>query len=162
MNSYAIFPMQENDLPEVWEMECSQHLIPWSLRSFSDALNNGWYCRVARDNQRNLMGYTISMTAGDVEELLIITVGPKVVRLGVGKFLMRELIVEAKARQATNLFLEVRESNHPARGLYEQMGFKITGVRKNYYKSSARAELNSSDQREHALLMSLDLAILNG
>jgi ribosomal-protein-alanine N-acetyltransferase len=31
------------------------------------------------------------------------------------------------------LHLEVRESNHTARRLYERLGFQIDGLRKKYY-----------------------------
>ncbi|MGZ7144902.1 GNAT family N-acetyltransferase, partial [Streptococcus pyogenes] len=33
------------------------------------------------------------------------------------------------------VFLEVRESNKAARGLYEKFGFKKVGLRKKYYQN---------------------------
>lgn len=37
------------------------------------------------------------------------------------------------------VFLEVRESNKAARGLYEKFGFREVGLRKNYYQNPVEA-----------------------
>ena len=44
-----------------------------------------------------------------------------------------------------NILLEVRESNTAARSLYDSLGFRPVGVRKNYYKNPV----------ENAILMDL-------
>jgi ribosomal-protein-alanine N-acetyltransferase len=38
-------------------------------------------------------------------------------------------------QKINKIFLEVRESNLPARKLYEGVGFKKMGIRKNYYQT---------------------------
>ena len=48
------------------------------------------------------------------------------------------------------IYLEVRESNHSARALYESLGFTVSGTRKNYYRRG--------DGHEHAVLMQCLLA----
>ena len=50
-----------------------------------------------------------------------------------------------KEQNAYNIFLEVRDSNKVARGLYERSGFTEIGVRTNYYGD------------EDAIVMKLDL-----
>ena len=50
----------------------------------------------------------------------------------------------------TRCLLEVRVSNTSAIQLYEKLGFKRDGIRKNYYPTE-------TSMREDALLMSLDL-----
>ena len=46
---------------------------------------------------------------------------------------MRHVLTEAGRRGALRATLEVRESNEPARRLYESLGFAVTAVRPRYY-----------------------------
>jgi ribosomal-protein-alanine N-acetyltransferase len=62
------------------------------------------------------------------------------------KLLAKALEIAGERGMATAL-LEVRESNIPARRLYERHGFTITGRRKDYYRNPM----------DDALLMSLNL-----
>ena len=55
-------------------------------------------------------------------------------RRGVGEALVRAMLADAKGRGAAFLTLEVRESNRPARRLYERCGFRTVAVRKDYYE----------------------------
>lgn len=148
--------MTGTDVPDVAAMEASQHSQPWSERSFYDALDARWHCRVLKKNSL-LIGYCVTMTAGDDEELLTIAVCPEVTGQGYGKTLMQAVVRDARQRGADRLLLEVRASNTIAIRLYEQMGFKIDGMRKNYYPVPAEPARQTPALREHALLMSLVL-----
>jgi ribosomal-protein-alanine N-acetyltransferase len=48
--------------------------------------------------------------------------------------LLQELIQRAESEPAAAILLEVRESNLPARQLYEKHGFREVGRRRTYYK----------------------------
>ena len=52
---------------------------------------------------------------------------------GIGTALLKHLINVSKDENCDFLTLEVRVSNKPARKLYEKLGFKEVGVRKNFY-----------------------------
>jgi ribosomal-protein-alanine N-acetyltransferase len=67
-------------------------------------------------------------------ELENVVVSPSVRQQGVGKRLMEDLLARARKVNSAAVFLEVRESNRAARGLYEKAGFIQVGRRKNYYK----------------------------
>jgi ribosomal-protein-alanine N-acetyltransferase len=54
-------------------------------------------------------------------------------RLGLATYLMRHVLSEAARRGATRATLEVRESNEPARQLYESLGFTVAATRPAYY-----------------------------
>ena len=149
--------MNEADVPEIARIEALQHHAPWSAQSFTDALRCGWHCRVLTSPADEILGYCICMTAGDDEELLTITVRPDQTGHGYGKLLMQAAVSGARMRQTQQLFLEVRESNQIAINLYAQMGFKITGMRKNYYPIPADPAQERPAGREHALLMTLVL-----
>lgn len=150
-------PLLAADIEKVAAIEAMQHHVPWSASSFSDVLKQGWHSGVLKDANNAILGYYIAMTAGDDEELLTITVHPDAVRQGYGKRLMWDLMHHARQRGATRLFLEVRASNAPAIRLYEQLGFKMTGMRKNYYFLPANLQTETPAGREDALLMCVPL-----
>lgn len=60
-----------------------------------------------------------------------------------GTYLMQQMMAFAFAEGVKDMTLEVRESNQIARSLYEKLGFKVEGLRKNYYE----------DNKEDAILM---------
>jgi ribosomal-protein-alanine N-acetyltransferase len=69
--------------------------------------------------------------------------------LGLARRLLTLSIAEARAREARWLGLEVRPSNAAALALYRGLGFRLTSVRKGYYR----------DDCEDALVLTLDLTV---
>jgi ribosomal-protein-alanine N-acetyltransferase len=53
---------------------------------------------------------------------------------GIANELLLELIRRAESEAASAILLEVRESNLPARRLYEKHGFREVGRRRGYYR----------------------------
>jgi [ribosomal protein S18]-alanine N-acetyltransferase len=83
---------------------------------------------------RHLRGFIVGRLA-DVEcELENIVVDRRFRGHGYGLQLVQSLTAAARARNATRIFLEVRESNPAARGLYAKCGFVVTGRRPSYYR----------------------------
>jgi [ribosomal protein S18]-alanine N-acetyltransferase len=62
-------------------------------------------------------------------------------RRGLGSRLLGEFFNLVRERKGSNVFLEVRESNHAARALYEKWAFVEAGRRKNYYQDPAEDAL---------------------
>lgn len=87
---------------------------------------------VLEENGR-LTGFIVVGNIGREWELENILVADTAKRRGLGTRLMFEFLGLARERGATSVFLEVRESNRPARGLYEKWGFMEAGRRKGYY-----------------------------
>lgn len=148
------------DIAAIAAIEARQHLTPWQASSFEDALRCNWHACVLRDDDQNptaIAGYFVTMSVGDDEELLTITVAPDYIGQGHGRRLLDRWMQDSRARGVQRLFLEVRASNGSARRLYESVGFTIVGMRKNYYTIPADS-LNeqvarSSAGREDAVLM---------
>jgi ribosomal protein S18 acetylase RimI-like enzyme len=69
-------------------------------------------------------------------------------RRGIANELVRNLIQRAENEAASAILLEVRESNLPARRLYEKHGFREVGRRQVYYM----------DPTEDAILYALRFA----
>jgi ribosomal-protein-alanine acetyltransferase len=67
-------------------------------------------------------------------DIQTIAVAPEARRHGLGRALVVALLAEARARQAAEVFLEVRADNPNARALYESLGFEQIAVRPRYYQ----------------------------
>lgn len=81
-----------------------------------------------------LLGTGGLLTIGETAQILTISVLPPARRTGVGRLLVREMIAEACRRGASEVLLEVREDNEPARQLYASEGFTVLGRRRGYYE----------------------------
>jgi ribosomal-protein-alanine N-acetyltransferase len=68
-------------------------------------------------------------------ELENIVVAATARRKGIGTGLLAELVKHVRSAQGSEIFLEVRQSNHHARALYRKLGFEETGLRKGYYSN---------------------------
>src|SRR5271165_5383147 len=88
-----------------------------------------------------------SLCLPDDWEIESVVVDESARRRGIGSLLIRELLGRAVAAGATAVMLEVRESNAPARQLYEKIGFIQEYRRKDYY----------SGPFEHAIVYRLPL-----
>jgi ribosomal-protein-alanine N-acetyltransferase len=77
-------------------------------------------------------------------------VSPAHQRQGWARFMLDALALWSRGQAAQTLWLEVRQSNAPARRLYEGFGFREVGLRRGYYPLSTL-------QREDAIVMSLRL-----
>jgi [ribosomal protein S18]-alanine N-acetyltransferase len=143
--------MTDADLPSVLSIEGVAQPTPWSLEIFRDCFKSHYDCRViVRDN--NIVGFVVLSSVLDEVHLLNIAVIPAMQRRGLAWAVLREVIPEYCARGMRYMYLEVRESNHGARALYEHIGFNAAGLRRNYYLTR--------DGREDAVLMMLDLSAM--
>lgn len=91
-----------------------------------------------------LAGFLILSSVLDEAEILEVAVAENFRRAGIASGLMSEIFGWCKKNGIGQIFLEVRESNFPARAYYEKFGFSEDGRRKNYYR----------DPVEDAVLMS--------
>ena len=74
-------------------------------------------------------GYANIYTVLDEMDIVRVAVLPEYRRQGIAAEILKTVLAE---KQGT-VYLDVRESNHPAISLYKSLGFVDTGVRKNYY-----------------------------
>lgn len=88
-------------------------------------------------------GLKMVLDEGDITN---VCVDPARRGLGLATCLMKELLDLAGQRGVHRIYLEVRASNHPALALYQGVGFRKIGIRKDYYEKP----------REDALILCLD------
>ncbi len=95
---------------------------------------------------RRLLAMLVARAVDSEWEVENIVVEETYRRRGVGTHLVCEFIEHASGANASAVFLEVRQSNQPARALYCKLGFVETGSRTAYYATP----------REDAILYRLD------
>ncbi len=140
------------DLDVVVTAEATLHASPWTRGQFAGSLAAGHEAVLAHDGAGRLVGYGVVMLASGDADLLNISVLAAFQRQGHGAALLRQLMGQAKAQQATRMLLEVRPSNAPAQALYRSFGFAPIGRRKDYYPGPA-----DQGGREDAIVMAGDL-----
>ncbi|MBV9734642.1 MAG: GNAT family N-acetyltransferase [Acidisphaera sp.] len=84
-------------------------------------------------------GMALAQAAAEQSDLLTIAVIPAARRAGLGAALLRAAMQEAARRGAAAMFLEVAETNTPARALYAAAGFVPVGRRRDYYTDGGDA-----------------------
>jgi len=79
----------------------------------------------------------VTMTAGDIVDLLRIGVRPEARRSGLASRLLDELLVDTE--DASRMLLEVSVSNAAALGFYVARQFSVIDVRPHYYRDGSEA-----------------------
>ncbi|HTZ18187.1 MAG TPA: ribosomal protein S18-alanine N-acetyltransferase [Dissulfurispiraceae bacterium] len=135
MDTVVIRDMLPEDVPDAVVIERSSFTMAWSENSFySEVYGRYSITRVAAIKGR-AAGYVIARIILDEGHLLDLAVHPGFRRMGVARMLLEDVIRGLRINRCRAFYLEVRESNAAARGLYENMGFTIIGTRKTYYKN---------------------------
>ena len=126
--------LRKEDLKDVAEIEKLCFGEPWSENSLELLLRDGNF-GVAAIEEGRVVGYVGVISAPPEGEITNVATHPDFRRRGVGEGILEALKREAEDRGIESLYLEVRRSNSPARGLYEKMGFAVIGERKGFYKN---------------------------
>jgi ribosomal-protein-alanine acetyltransferase len=90
-----------------------------------------------RKERATLFGFLCAKAVAGEWEIENVVVATEFLRRGIAHQLVLELIERARNGAASAVVLEVRESNRPARCLYEKCGFREVGRRRAYYANPA-------------------------
>ena len=131
-----IFSVRRATIADVDAIAAIQGRSSWHPSTYLD------YDVFVAECSGEVVGFLASRAIGGEAEILNLVIHPEMRRLGVATKLLQ-------AVQSEEIFLEVRESNEPARLLYRKLGFTEYGERKNYYE----------DPRENAILMRLSSSL---
>ena len=126
--------MQKGDVAAVAALEAQIFSMPWSAAGFADTLPREDVIFLVAYEQDELLGYVGIYCMLDEGEITNVAVAPAARRRGIARALLTELKQQLACRNVTQIVLEVRVSNEPAIRLYEQLGFSVLGVRKNFYE----------------------------
>ena len=133
------------DLAEVAALQRQSFTHGWGAEAMQWELENTNVARiyVARTAAGDLVAYCACWIVFDELHINSLAVDERVRRQGIARRLLDQVVRDAVAEGARMATLEVRQSNAAARALYEGLGFRIEGVRRNYYQ----------DPREDGLIL---------
>lgn len=136
MNGEFVREMRYRDTAVLEKLERACFDLPWSRHSFESELKNKCAHYIVLENDEGIVGYAGMWVVIDEAHITNVAVSPDHRKKGYGRRLMRTLMQRAVEVGAETMTLEVRESNHIAQALYEQLGFKWCGIRKKYYSNN--------------------------
>ena len=104
----------------------------WTSEQYKKLVGGGVV--LVAEEAGKLCGFVCAKVIAGEWEIENVVVAAEFLRRGIANGLVRELIQRATEEAASAILLEVRESNLPARRLYEKHGFREVGRRRVYYK----------------------------
>lgn len=136
MCKFTFRRMVQDDADEVARIEAACMPVPWSRQSFwEEASHTDAYYLLALDSENNnrIVAYAGCWILANEGHITNVAVDPAYQGHGLGKMLMRELMLRVKEHGADSMTLEVRPTNTVALKLYTSLGFKSVGRRPHYY-----------------------------
>lgn len=116
------------------ELEKRCFSSPWELEEYEKSRQREDFSCLCAYTDGEFSGFLMAFHVLDECHLLDIATEEKFRRRGIGAALICELMKRAGEKDGSVIYLEVREKNQAARGLYEKLGFVPVGKRKDYYK----------------------------
>lgn len=139
--------MLVEDLDQVMEIEEDLFSVPWTREGFLTYLLKKDTMFFVVEEKEKILGFCSMMTVLDEGDILNVAVRRDRQKEGIGQFLVDSILRMADLQGIRLVHLEVREGNQTARRLYERLGFKEDGLRRNYYE----------DPVENAVLMTKEM-----
>lgn len=134
MGEIIIRKMQPEDLAKVCEIEKDNFSLPWSEKSFLESMEREDTVFLVALEDEDIAGYIGCYCIAGAGEITNVAVKASHRRKGIGGGLLQKLYEKGAALDTQEYFLEVRESNEAAIGLYLRQGFVKEGIRKNFYE----------------------------
>ena len=147
--------VEASHITDLMRIGAETNLSHWSAQSYLEEMKNSdaiMLRLVTEDN--DTIGFVVGriVLGGTVEtqyeaEIYNIAVTEAEHGRGRGQLLFNAFHSACLEKNAVNIWLEVRESNHKAIAFYERNGFEPVQTRRSFYENP----------REHAILMKLTL-----
>jgi ribosomal-protein-alanine N-acetyltransferase len=140
----TIVSADSGHLPGINAIE-QQLVSPWSTSQVKDELTliHGWQFIAIQPCPDRILGYIFGSICTDEAEIRKFAVATKARRQGLGRKLLAHSLSFLQSQNINTCFLELRESNVAALGLYSLFEFKKIGLRKSYYNNPS----------EHAIIL---------
>ena len=139
----SILLADESHAPLIAALEACTFSHPQSEKSLVEFFKSERNFAVVCLENGELVSYCTLTSVIDEAQIINVATAPEYKRQGCAKAVFERIFEECARRGIITVSLEVRESNSPARALYEDLGFSVAGKRKDFY----------TDPRENALIM---------
>lgn len=135
---FKIEKMTISDLEEIKDVLEKDFDDFWKDNTLKEELlsNYSYFITIKLSKTNEILGFAGFKKTLDTADIMNIVVRKDFRNKKIGKKLLTSLIQKAKEQDIKTIFLEVNSKNLPALKLYENIGFKKIGIRKNYYKNS--------------------------
>ena len=124
---------------ELSEIEKEIFSTSWDPSWIRDSINNKKAIYWVKKEENKIIGYIGVQFSGDDVEILGLGILEDYRGRGHGSALMDAMLDYFHSTECNKIFLEVRDSNNVAKGLYSKFNFSRTGTRLNYYKNENAA-----------------------
>lgn len=122
------------DLIPIWSLEKSVYLDdPWSLEQFKEEFAGKSRQYLIAEFAGTIVGYAGVMRAGEVTDILTLTVDSAFRRRGIAREFLKRMVDWSRNQGVAAMMLEMRIGNLEAEPLYLAQGFRQIAVRANYY-----------------------------
>ena len=127
-----IVAADESDAESIAELEKISFSEPWSKTGIlaSMAHNTTFFKAIYEGRFAGYISVTAVSGEGYINNIAVL---PEFKSRGIGSVLLDRAITFAREKKLEFLSLEVRKSNTAAISLYSKLGFKIEGIRRNFY-----------------------------
>ncbi|GLC29336.1 ribosomal protein S18-alanine N-acetyltransferase [Clostridium omnivorum] len=143
MNNVEICTLKAIHIDEISKINSLSFHTPWSKEAIYKELDNKFARYVVAIMDGKVIGYGGVWIIVDEGHITNIAVHPEYRGIGAGDMIVDSIIEICRLEDVEAVTLEVRESNIPARRLYEKHGFIAEAIRKGYYQ----------DTKEDAIIM---------
>lgn len=132
---------------------------PWTAADIAEVFDTPGTFGFLVTDDGTPVGMAVCRAIAGEAEILTIAVIPDRRGRGIGQALVQAMIGAARARGATEAFLEVGADNPEAEKLYASVGFRLAGRRAGYYDRGAqgrvdalvmRRDLNADDSSDYS------------
>lgn len=127
--------MLVEDLEQVVDIEQNLFSVPWTKEGFLTYLMKKDTMFFVVEEKERILGYCSMMTVLDEGDILNVAVRSDRQKEGIGQFLVDSMLHMAEMQGIRLVHLEVRQGNGTARRLYQRLGFKEDGLRRDYYEN---------------------------
>ncbi|MEG0180617.1 MAG: ribosomal protein S18-alanine N-acetyltransferase [Peptostreptococcaceae bacterium] len=142
-NNLIIRTMNKDDVDDVYRVEEDCFVDPWSKDAINKELKNNLARYIVAEIDNKVIGYVGCWFVLDEGHITNVAVHSDYRGRKIGDKLVQEMVDLCKECNMKAMTLEVRSSNTVAQNLYRKYGFKMGGIRKEYY----------SDNKEDAIIM---------
>jgi ribosomal-protein-alanine N-acetyltransferase len=136
LSSVHIRWMIRRDMPSVLGIESASFEFPWTEDEFIRCLRQRDCIGMVAEWAERVVGFMIYELHRTRIHILSFAVHPDHRRQAIGTAMMEKLVTKLSYQRRNRIVLEVRETNLDAQLFFRSLGFRATGVLRNFYEDS--------------------------